>query len=234
MHCKCNVAARATSRGHEAYIMRQTDERDTAVSDMSATAAVPAAAEEDEVRIRPITVAEYYRMGEVGIIGPDERVELLDGQLIAIPPIGPPHGYSVTRLDAYFRQRFVGRAWITVQNPVRLDDVSEPQPDVMLSALPSERYAVAHPTPDEALLVVEVAQSSLPYDRGRKLRAYARRKVREYWIVDLRHEQVHVYREPAGEGYAVHHVAGRGEAVAPLAFPDDAVPVDEILPPPTR
>ena len=223
-----------TLHSHEADIMRQTDEPDTAVSDMSATAAVPAAAEEDEVRIRPITVAEYYRMGEAGIIGPDERVELLDGQLIAMPPIGPPHGYSVGQLDAYFQQRYAGRAWVSVQGPVTLDAISEPQPDVMLSALPAQRYAVAHPTPDEALLVVEVAQSSLSYDRGRKLRAYARRKVPEYWIVDLRHEQVDVYREPAGEGYAAHHVARRGDAVAPLAFPDDAVPVDEILPPPAR
>jgi Uma2 family endonuclease len=214
--------------------MRQTDERDTAVSDMSATAAASAAAEEDEVRIRPITVAEYYRMGEVGIIGPEERVELLDGQLIAMPQIGPEHSYGVTQLFAYFVRLFAGRAWITAQSPVRLDDISEPQPDVMLSALPAERYAVAHPTPDEALLVVEVAQSSLPYDRGRKLRAYARRKVREYWIVDLRHEQVDVYREPAGEGYAVHHVVRRGGSVASLVFPEDAVPVDEILPPPAR
>jgi Uma2 family endonuclease len=221
-----------TPRGHEGDIMRQTDERDTAVSDMAATA-TPASTQ-DEVRIRPITVAEYHRMGEVGIIGPDERVELLDGELIAMPPIGAPHGYSVGQLDAYFQRRFAGRAWVSVQGPVTLDAVSEPQPDVMLSALPAERYAIAHPTPDEALLVVEVAQSSLPYDRGRKLRAYARRKVREYWIVDLRHEQVDVYREPVGEGYAVHHVARRGDAVAPLAFPEDAVPVDEILPPPAR
>lgn len=207
--------------------MRQADEPDTVVSEMAAASA-PA---EDAVRIRPITVAEYYRMGEVGIIGPDERVELLDGELIAMPPIRPEHDYSVRRLNAYFQQRFAGRASVSVQGPVTLDPISEPQPDVMLNALPEERYAVAHPTPDEALLVVEVAQSSLPYDRGRKLRAYARRRVREYWIVDLRHERVDVYREPAGEGYVVHSVVGRGGAVAPQAFPDAAVPVDEILPP---
>jgi Uma2 family endonuclease len=184
------------------------------------------------VLIRPITVAEYYRMGDAGIIGPDERIELLDGQLIEMAPVGPPHDYCVERVTSHFYKRFADRAFVKVQGAVSLDTWSEPQPDVTLSALPRERYAVAHPTPADVVLVVEVAASSLRYDAGAKLRAYARRGIREYWIVDLVHQRMDVYREPKGERYAKHHRTGRGKSVAPLAFPDDAIAVNDILPPP--
>lgn len=200
----------------------------------TAASAVPAsarAAKPGEVLIRPITVAEYYRMAEVGILGPEERVELLDGQLIAMPPGGPPHAYSVHRVASYFFKRFGDRAYVSVQAPMSLDRWSEPEPDVMLSALPEERYSVAHPTPADVLLVVEVAASSLRYDARRKLRAYARCGVREYWILDLSHERVDVHSEPIGERYEKHRCAVRGQSVAPLAFPDDPIVVDDILPP---
>ena len=171
-------------------------------------------------------------MDEIGIFEPEERIELLDGQLIAMPPGGPPHAYSVRRMTSYFYERFAGRACVSVQAPMTLDRWSEPEPDVMLSALPEEQYAVAHPTPAEVLLIVEVAASSLRYDAGMKLRAYARRGVREYWVVDLAHEHIDVYREPTGERYKKHHRAGRGRSIAPLAFLDDAIAVNDILPPP--
>ena len=171
-------------------------------------------------------------MGESGILGPEERVELLDGQLIAMPPGGPPHAYSMRRVTNYFYQRFAGRASVGVQTPMALDKWSEPEPDIMLNGLPDEQYASAHPTPEQVLLVVEVAMSSLRYDAGMKLRAYARQGIREYWIVDLAHERIDVYREPKGERYAKHRRAGRGHSIAPLAFPDDAVAVDDVLPPP--
>lgn len=193
------------------------------MSEMQATAEAPI--------IRRITVAEYYRMAAAGIFGPEERVELLDGQLIHMPPGGPPHCYSVERVTTAFYRHFDGRAYIRAQGPVTLDRWSEPEPDVMLSALPEEQYAVAHPKPSQVLLVVEVAVSSLRYDAGAKLRAYARRGVREYWIVDVEHGHVDVYREPRGERYKKHEGAGRGQSVAPLAFPDDAIAVNDILPP---
>ena len=183
------------------------------------------------MRIRRITVAEYYRMGEAGIFGPEERVELLDGLLIAMPPGGPPHDYGVQRMTSAFYERFAGRAYISGQAAVTLDRWSEPEPDVMLCTLPHEQYAVAHPKPSQVLLVVEVAASSLRYDAGMKLRAYARRGVREYWIVDVEHSHVDVYREPRGERYTKHERAGRGQSVAPTAFPDDAIAVNDILPP---
>ncbi|HEV2644632.1 MAG TPA: Uma2 family endonuclease [Candidatus Elarobacter sp.] len=184
------------------------------------------------MRIRRITVAEYYRMGEAGIFAPEERVELLDGQLIEMPPGGPPHAYSVQRVMSAFYDRFAGRAYIRVQAALTLDRWSEPEPDVMLSALPEEQYAVAHPKPSQVFLVVEVAMSSLRYDAGAKLRAYARRGVREYWVVDVEHGHVDVYREPRGERYKKHVRVERGDSVAPLSFPDDAIAVNDVLPPP--
>jgi Uma2 family endonuclease len=186
---------------------------------------------EDYLPDRPITLAEYYRMGELGIIKPDDRVELLDGELIPMPPIGPEHSYSVTRLTRFFHQRFGDRASVHVQGPIHLDKWSAPQPDVMLNALPEEQYAVAHPTPEETLLVVEVSVTSHSTDRGKKLRAYARRGVREYWIVDMLHERIEVYRTPRGERYAFHQTAVRRKSVAPMMFPGETVAVDDILPP---
>jgi Uma2 family endonuclease len=184
-----------------------------------------------EAEIRRITVAEYLRMGRTGILAPDERVELLDGSLIAMPPMGPSHAYSVGRLAKFMVRRFGEFAHISVQGPITLDAWSEPQPDLMLSAPPDERYASAHPKPEDALLVVEVAQSSLRFDVGTKLRAYARRGVREYWIVDLVHERIDVHRDPQGERYRAQLSFERGASVAPAAFPDEPIAVDEILPP---
>ena len=114
-------------------------------------------------------------------------------------------------MNRFLVRRFDGRAFVGVQGPVRLDDLSEPQPDLVLLALPDERYRKAHPTPADVMLLVEVARSSLAYDRGKKLHAYARRGVREYWIVDLVHDRIDVYREPSGERYRVHLRAERGE-----------------------
>jgi Uma2 family endonuclease len=164
-------------------------------------------------RIRRITVAEYHRLGEAGIVGPGERVELLDGQLIKMPPIGPPHDYSVERVTRYFYKHFADRAFIKSQGAVTLDKWSEPQPDVTLNEPLADRYAIAHPTPAQVLLVVEVAASSLGYDAGMKLRAYARRRVREYWIVDLEHQHIDVHREPHGGRYKLHI---RPDADSPL------------------
>ena len=182
--------------------------------------------------VRRITVAEYHRMGAAGIFAPEERVELLDGLLIQMPPGGPPHAYSVERVTSAFYERFAGRAYIRGQAAMTLDRWSEPEPDVMLSALPAEQYAVAHPKPSQVLLVVEVAVSSLRYDAGAKLRAYARRGLREYWMVDVERGHVDVYREPRGERYKKHERIARGDSVTPLAFPDDAIAVNDILPPP--
>jgi Uma2 family endonuclease len=183
------------------------------------------------VRTRHIDVDEYYRMAEVGILRPDERVELLNGRIIEMPPIGPRHAYAVAALQDALQTALRGRAVISSQAPVRLDRISEPQPDIRIVVGPRERYADVHPNPGDALLLVEVADSTLAHDSGEKLRAYARARVLEYWVVDLVHERIDVYGDPEGERYDAHRIVGRGEFIAPQAFPNDSIAVDDILPP---
>lgn len=184
--------------------------------------------------IRPITVAEYHRMARAGILSPREPVELLDGQLIAMPPIGPAHDFAVRRLHAWLQTTFAGRAAVGVQAPLTLGDRSEPQPDLMLNALPDVRYARAHATAGDTLLVVEVSLTSLAFDRERKRRAYARHGIPEYWLIDLAQESVEVFRRPAGDDFTERSTVPKGRRVAPLAFPDDSIPVEMLFAPPER
>jgi Uma2 family endonuclease len=183
------------------------------------------------VPVHRITVDEYHRMGEAGVFAPDERIELLDGVLITMPPIGPPHAFSVRVLNDILGQKLAGRAIVDVQNPVTIAPISEPQPDVMLLRPPHLRYAKALPVTADALLVIEVADSSRAIDRGPKLRAYARAGVSEVWIVDLVQQVVDVFTEPSGEDYARRTRAERGDQLAPSTFADAVIAVSDILPP---
>ncbi|HEV2740073.1 MAG TPA: Uma2 family endonuclease [Candidatus Elarobacter sp.] len=186
--------------------------------------------EQRDIRIRPITVAQYHRMLDVGIVYEREPVELLDGQLIAMPPEGPLHRSAVMALNELLVQRFAGRAMVCPGNPLELDDTSEPQPDLTLVHRHDDWYKSAHPRSPEVFLVIEVSLSTLAYDRGRKLRAYARSGIAELWIVNLVHRQVEVYTEPHELGYAGKLVLDRGGTIAPRAFPNDAIPVASFLP----
>jgi Uma2 family endonuclease len=192
------------------------------VSDMAASTVL-------SVRTRPIAVDEYYRMGEVGILRPDERVELLNGRIVEMPPIGPRHNYAVGTLNAKLTIMLGDRAVCFCQGPVRLDRFSEPQPDIAVVRGPRERYLDAHPTPADALVVIEVSDATLTYDRGEKLKAYATAAIPEYWIVDIRHQRIDVYTEPDGDGYRSHAVVSRDQHLASRAFPHDSVDANEIL-----
>ena len=182
-----------------------------------------------EYRTRPISTADYHAMGDAGILRPDERVELLDGQLVSMPPIGDDHAYVVRRLIAILQARFAGRAIIDIQNPLGLDTYSEPQPDAMLLASRADWYRGTQPEPRDVLLVVEVSDSTLRYDRGRKLRAYARQSAKygsSIWSM----RDSSVIGIPWGRVYAKHHVAAREDLVAPAAFPDHSIAVADLLP----
>ncbi|HTD33809.1 MAG TPA: Uma2 family endonuclease [Candidatus Elarobacter sp.] len=226
------TSARATRDGNMADTKRQSVRPQTPMSEMAVTAEAPPAPAADEApyAIRPITVDEYHRMLEAGILYEREPVELLDGQLIAMPPEGPGHGSSVTGLNETLVLRFAGRAYVRPGNALRLSDVSEPQPDFAVVRLREDGYRDALPVPDDVLLLVEISDSTLRYDRGRKLRAYARAGIPEYWIVDLVHGHVDVFTEPNDEGYAGHRIARRDETLAPRAFPEDAIAVSSFLP----
>jgi Uma2 family endonuclease len=184
-----------------------------------------------EVRRRRFTLEEYYRMAEVGILGPEDRVELIEGEIIQMSPIGPRHATCVNALTRRLLQAVGDRAVLSPQNPVRLIPDSEPQPDVVLLRPPEARYWEHRAEPADAMLVVEVAETSYRYDRYVKLRLYARAGVPEVWIVDLVHAVVEVFREPSATEYASAQRVVRGDTIAPAALPDAAIVVTEILPP---
>jgi Uma2 family endonuclease len=201
------------------------------MSEMAAAATrIPDTAPDHPVPIRPITVDEYHRMLEAGILSEREPVELLDGQLIAMPPEGPLHSDVVARLNAELVLRFTNRAVVRPGNPVTLSSVSEPQPDLALVRRRSAGYRTAHPVPDDVFLVVEVSHSTLRYDRREKLSAYARAGIAEVWIVNLVHRCVEVFAEPGDAGYRSSRVVGREDALAPRAFPNDVLSVASFLP----
>lgn len=176
------------------------------------------------------TVEEYYRMGEIGILAPDARVELLDGQIIDMLPIGPFHSGVGSRLHDLFA-RAGGLRWIVrSQYPIRLSARSEPQPNIALVKPRADYYQQTHPKPADVFLLVEVSDSSVQFDREDKLPAYARAGIEEFWIVDLVEGAVEVYREPSSVGvYGVTTKATPGDSVTPQAFPDVVISVAELL-----
>jgi Uma2 family endonuclease len=177
---------------------------------------------------RRFTVEEFHRMGEAGIFHEDDRVELINGQIVQLSPIGRPHAYAVTMLTNLFASRLAGRALVSPQNPVHLFRDSEPLPDIVLLR-PRPDYRDVDVGPADVLLLVEVADSSLRYDRLVKLRLYARAGIPEVWIVDVVGSRVEVYRRPSERRYEQVERFERGGRVAPAAFPDVAIAIDEIL-----
>ncbi len=178
---------------------------------------------------RRFTVAEYYAMADAGILSENDRVELLDGDLIEMPPIGNWHGASVKLVNNTILPSLQGRAIIAVQDPVRLDEHSEPQPDIMLLHWRDDFYRNGHPTPGDVLLLIEVADSSVEFDRTVKLAAYARAGIAELWIVARAEHRIEAYTEPAGNEYATVRYFGPGETVAPQAFPDITLEVNRLF-----
>lgn len=177
------------------------------------------------------TVDQYHRMGKARIFHPECRVELVNGEIWQMSPIDPWHSGIVMWLTHRFSAGLSGRAIVNVQNPTIVDRHSEPQPDLMLLKPREDFYRRAHPTPDDTLLVVEVANTSLAHDRRRKLPLYARTGVLEVWIVNRRADAVDVFRGPTADGYREHLIRGRGDDVSPAAFPDLRLSVDELLGP---
>jgi Uma2 family endonuclease len=182
-----------------------------------------------DVPRRRFTIDEYHRMGEAGVLGEDDRVELLDGAIVQMSPIGSPHAGCVDRLTALFTRRLRGHAIVRVQNPIVLDRYSEPQPDLALLAPRADFYSAAHPRPRDVLLAVEVMDASRGCDRTLKLPLYARAGLREIWLVDLARQAVEVYRRRAPRGYRARERLVRGQALAPLAFPRVRLRVSELL-----
>jgi len=181
------------------------------------------------VALHRFNVKEYYQMAETGVLPPGARVELLDGRIIDMSPIGPLHGGVVKRLNRLFH-RYAKDRWLqAVQDPVHLEEHSEPQPDLMLLRPAADDYESGHPEPKDVFLLIEVSDSTLETDREVKLPAYARAGIAEVWIVNLIDGTLEVYREPHFTGYANTQVLHEGESVAPVRFPDAVIEFAKLL-----
>ena len=168
-------------------------------------------------------------MAETGVLKPDARVELLNGEIIDMSPIGPFHGGVTNYLIEVFTAASKGRWKTSVQNPVHLDDHSEPQPDMLLLKPSSDFYRKRHPQPEDVYLLIEVSDTSLTTDREDKLPAYGRAGIPEVWIVNLSDLTLEIYREPHFTGYGAKTVLRAGDQAKPQAFPDVAVDIAELL-----
>ena len=182
-----------------------------------------------EIARRAFNVAEYYRMAEAGILHEDDRVELLDGEIVTMSPIGSRHAASVDRLNHLFARAVGGAAIVRVQNPIRLSDFSEPQPDLALLRARDDFYREEHPTPADVLLVVEVAETSTLRDREAKLPLYAAAGIPEVWLIDAVESEIDVHLEPKSGTYRSTRRPARGESLSPQELPGVRVAVDAIL-----
>ena len=178
---------------------------------------------------RRFTVEQYQQMAAAGIFNEDDRIELIEGEIVEMSPIGPSHSACVSRLIQLIQQQIGSSLIIRVQDPIRLSNRSEPQPDVALVQPRADFYAGGHPEPEDVVLLVEVADSSLSYDRDLKLPLYARAGIAEVWLVCLLPQTVEVFRAPSESGYGERREARRGESVAALNIPGVVLSVAEIL-----
>ncbi len=182
---------------------------------------------------RPFTNAEYHALAWAEILAPDERVQLIAGDIIVMSPVGNFHAECVDWITDVFTQsgKLAGHARVRVQGPMVMPDHSEPEPGLMLLKLREGGYLSDHPRPEDVLLLVEVSDSTLEYDRDVKLSLYAAAGVPEVWIVNLRDGWIESNTRPAGDGYRATQRYAPGDTIAPQAFPDLAIPIERIVPP---
>ena len=178
---------------------------------------------------RPFTTTEYHRMIEVGILTEDDRVELIDGEIIEMAPIGPRHTACVKRLAAFLIRKVKQSAVVGVQDPIQLDNRSEPQPDISVLKWRADFYAQGHPLPEDVLIAIEVADTTLESDRNVKLPSYARASIPEAWLVDLVNDRVEIHSSPAQGIYQEVRFVLRRQKVISKTIPSLKLKADDIL-----
>ena len=178
---------------------------------------------------RIVTADDYHRMANAGILTEDDRVELIDGEIVTKMTIGPRHNACVDRALKAFVMGAADRAIVRVQGSIGLSFLTEPEPDVVLLRAKPDYYARALPTPADVMLIIEVADSSLAFDRDRKRPLYAEAGVVEFWLVDLTTNTLFAHREPRGRTYETVWRHTRGETIAPIQLPDCRIAVDVLL-----
>ncbi|MBM3395756.1 MAG: Uma2 family endonuclease [Betaproteobacteria bacterium] len=176
-----------------------------------------------------LTIEEYHKLAEVGILNEDSRVELIEGELIQMAPIGPPHWSIVNRLTRLLVTLAGDQAVVSVQNSVRLPPNSEPQPDFVIARpeMANIRSRIAGPA--DTLLVIEVADTTLAYDRGVKLRLYAKSGIPEFWIVNVQNETIEVYGAPTPEGYQTKFIKDKGDYATLKAVPGLSIDIAKLF-----
>ena len=190
----------------------------------------PAKAPQATRETRKFTVGEYFRMVEAGVLKPKERVELIEGEILVMPPMGHRHFGGIMRYNRIFASLAVAaRAALLVQAPLPLDENSAPEPDVALLKYREDDYTGGFPGPDDVLLVIEVADSSLNYDREVKAHIYGRAGIPETWVLNLPGDCIERFLEPGPDGYGQHAVLRRGEKVSPVSLPDLELAVEDLL-----
>jgi Uma2 family endonuclease len=181
--------------------------------------------------LRKWTVKEYHKLGEIGIFNPEERVELIEGNIIKISAKGTGHACATRRTASLLHNLVGNQAAVYDKSPIALDDNSEPEPDIALVRIDPFDYATHHPTPSEVYLIIEVADSSLTFDREIKAKIYARSGIADYWVLNVGDRQLHVFREPAVDGYQSEVILAETASISPIEFPTFNIAIQAMLPP---
>ena len=182
----------------------------------------------DTLPRRKLSVNDFHRMGEAGILGEDDRIELIDGELIQMAPIGVVHASKVNRLNRLLLSAVGNAANVSIQNPIALPPCDEPQPDIVSLRPRADDYLDALPAAADVLLIVEVADTTLRYDRDIRIPLYARHGIPEVWLVDLQSESVIVHRQPGPDRYHDVSTAGRDIVLSPLSIPGLRIDLAEL------
>jgi len=168
-------------------------------------------------------------MTDAGILSEDDRVELIDGEIVEMAPIGPRHASCVMRLTSLLTQQLSGQAVVSVQNPIQLGERSELYPDVALLAPRAHEYRMELPGPPDVLLLIEVADTTMDTDRTVKIPRYSHAGIVEVWLIDLNNDVVHVHTDPTAVGYRATHIVGRNDVLRPVRFPSCRISTDAIF-----
>jgi Uma2 family endonuclease len=174
-----------------------------------------------------VTVNEWHKMES--IFQPEQHLQLINGEITTMSPIGFPHAGSLKYLNNFFTIKFAGKAIISIQDPLVLNKFSEPEPDLMLLKPEANFYKHRHPTASDVLLLIEISDSSLYFDRQQKLKLYAQHQISDYWIVNLQNNSLEVYRQPKNASYELQQTLVGGEKIQPLYFPEITLEIADIF-----
>jgi Uma2 family endonuclease len=201
---------------------------------MTTTQALPVPVAEDTIlatNLKYWTVQEYHHMSELGILDASDRTELINGKIVLKSAKTAFHVIALRLLASFLEESLDESVLVRTQDPILLDDFSEPEPDLAIVKGTMFDYADRHPSPEDVYLVVEIADSTLKKDCEVKDKLYARSNIADYWVIDVKNRQVHIFRTPTPTGYASHLILSDSQTISPLAFPEILLPISSILPP---